>query len=76
MRELARSFPKSSRVPQLCMHPGREEQGKATARQLALGKSLEYQGQKSQCGAGERGSYKDSGNSFAALPWGKHMERR
>lgn len=56
MEEVARSFPKSSGVLQLCIHPRREEQVKATARQLALGKSLESQDQKSQCGAREHGS--------------------
>lgn len=58
------------------MHPGREKQVKATARQLALGKLMEYQDQKSQGRARERGSYRDSGNSLAGLPCGKHVERR
>ena len=58
------------------MHPGREEQVKVTARQLALDMSLEYQDQKPQCGAREHGSYKVSGNSVAEMPWGKHIERR
>lgn len=58
------------------MHPGREEQVKVTARELALGMALEYQDEKSQCGAWEHGSYTVSGNSLAEMPWGECIERR